>query len=206
MENFEKDSESLKNRAEQLIKQYEKSHWLLDPAISGERADELRELYKESAREKFLSMEQQVGIAIRIQRVRSGLSQVELADRLNASGMPLNQTQVAKLETGKRPIRLAELFAIGEVLSIPVNIFLNDGAFLGALSNESHIEELRADLERYEKKLNYEVSSLVETLERFGKSYSADVAEIARTEAAIAELSASTIKAVKAGNKDESTA
>ncbi|XUL89741.1 helix-turn-helix domain-containing protein [Streptomyces galilaeus] len=53
-------------------------------------------------------------------RVRLGVSQQEISDRLalGGSGVRLAQTQIAKIERGERPWRVNEMFAIAEALRI----------------------------------------------------------------------------------------
>jgi|SRR5579859_6581806 len=51
--------------------------------------------------------------AIRLQRNRKGMSQVELAERLK---MP--QSQIARIETGERDIRLSTLAQIARALGL----------------------------------------------------------------------------------------
>jgi transcriptional regulator with XRE-family HTH domain len=53
------------------------------------------------------------------------VSQDDLSGRLAARGLTLTRTQIAKLESGKRPVFDYELFAIAKALKIPVETLFN---------------------------------------------------------------------------------
>ena len=61
------------------------------------------------------------------------VTQAELAKRLAAKSVMLTQGQVAKLESGIRPVLDYELAAIAEVLSVPVADFFSLGG--GRIAN-----------------------------------------------------------------------
>jgi len=53
-------------------------------------------------------------------RVKRGLSAAELAQRMQAAGIPWERIVVTKLETGRRAsVSVAELFALADVLNCP---------------------------------------------------------------------------------------
>ena len=63
----------------------------------------------------------------------AGLSQIELAARMAARGLPWYGSTVSKTESGDRPPTLTELYALAEVLDVDMNALLNphfDGAVL----------------------------------------------------------------------------
>lgn len=59
-----------------------------------------------------------VGENIRARRVAAHRSQQALADRMKALGLPWHQTTVAKAESGERPIRVDELFALAAIFEV----------------------------------------------------------------------------------------
>lgn len=67
----------------------------------------------------YLEQERAVGRRLRHQREASAMSQAEVAERMRALGFELQQSTVAKIESGKRPIRVAELFAFETVFGLP---------------------------------------------------------------------------------------
>jgi len=48
------------------------------------------------------------------------MSQEQLAQVMTMSGFTMHQTTVAKLESGKRPLRIAEFYAIADILDVPL--------------------------------------------------------------------------------------
>lgn len=52
-------------------------------------------------------------------REERGWSQVEVSERLAYLGFEMHQTTVAKMEKGKRPLRVAEMFALSQVFGLP---------------------------------------------------------------------------------------
>lgn len=67
------------------------------------------------------SADKEFGARLKMLRERVGASQRELADRLNRLyGLTWHQTTVGKVETGERPIRLAEALAVAGVLGADI--------------------------------------------------------------------------------------
>lgn len=65
------------------------------------------------------------GSMIRKLREEAGLSQEQLATRLQLAGLNLNQKAVSRIETGDRVIPDFELIFFSEVLRIPVHRLLD---------------------------------------------------------------------------------
>jgi len=61
-----------------------------------------------------------VGPRVRKARKESGITQMELAARLQVLGMTIDRSGVAKLESGKRPASDIEVAAIAKVLKVPI--------------------------------------------------------------------------------------
>ena len=58
------------------------------------------------------------GRAIRAERERQGLSQEQLAARMQGEGVPLNQKAVSRVETGLRVVSDYELMTFARVLRV----------------------------------------------------------------------------------------
>lgn len=60
------------------------------------------------------------GANIRILRERAGLSQEQLAAKVQLSGLNLNQKAISRIETGERVIPDYELLCFSEILQVTV--------------------------------------------------------------------------------------
>ncbi len=60
------------------------------------------------------------GSIIRELRERAGMSQEELAAKLQLAGLSLNQKTISRIETGDRVVPDFELIFFSEVLSVPI--------------------------------------------------------------------------------------
>lgn len=60
------------------------------------------------------------GTVIRKQREKAGLSQEQLAAKLQLAGLDLNQKAVSRIETGERVVPDFELLFFSEVLDVPI--------------------------------------------------------------------------------------
>jgi transcriptional regulator with XRE-family HTH domain len=100
-----------------------------------------------SPRLRHEAVEHAAGQIFRQQREALGLSQSDLARALRSQGFALNQSQVGKCETGKRPLRVAEASAWAHVLTLPL------AAALGAVdaSTGDGVHELRARLHQFDR-------------------------------------------------------
>jgi len=61
-----------------------------------------------------------VGSRVRKARKESGITQMELAARLQVLGITIDRSGVAKLESGRRPASDIEVAAIAKVLKVPI--------------------------------------------------------------------------------------
>jgi len=66
------------------------------------------------------------GVKIRIERERSGISQEQLAARLQLEGVNLNQKAISRIETGERVLADYELRGMAQVLNVNVCALLYD--------------------------------------------------------------------------------
>lgn len=64
------------------------------------------------------------GAKIRNLREAAGLSQEQLAAKLQLAGLNLNQKAVSRIETGDRVVPDFELLHFSEVLCVPVDVLL----------------------------------------------------------------------------------
>lgn len=69
-----------------------------------------------SERERLENWERRLGLSIRQERQRVGLSQAEVAERMSARGFSVIQTTIAKIEAGTRPLRISEFVGIAHAL------------------------------------------------------------------------------------------
>jgi len=61
-----------------------------------------------------------VGSRVRKARKEAGITQMELAARLQVLGITIDRSGVAKLESGRRPASDIEVAAIAKVLKVPI--------------------------------------------------------------------------------------
>ena len=61
-----------------------------------------------------------IGSRVRTARQESGITQMELAARLQVLGITIDRSGVAKLESGRRPASDIEVAAIAKVLRVPI--------------------------------------------------------------------------------------
>lgn len=66
--------------------------------------------------------------AMKALREKQGLTQTDVARRLRERGLSFHQSTVAKVETGERPIRLDEAYAIADALGSQVGDMARGGA------------------------------------------------------------------------------
>lgn len=84
-------------------------------------------------RDAAFAWEARIAQALRRARESLGASQADVAAELAAWGIEMHQTTLAKLEGGKRPIRLAELFALATLYGLtPGAVMLDAGSVVDA--------------------------------------------------------------------------
>ena len=76
--------------------------------------------HREDSRKIFEAHERAFGEKIRQMRVERGWSQDDLAEKMAGLGFNMHQTTIAKIEGAKRPLRVAELFALSTIVRVPV--------------------------------------------------------------------------------------
>lgn len=73
-------------------------------------------------------LERRFGGVVRELREARGLSQAELARELGALGFEYHQTTIGKLESGARPLRIGELYAMAAVFGVSATDLLDAAA------------------------------------------------------------------------------
>lgn len=69
---------------------------------------------------------ERTGAAVRDARTKAGLSQRDLAKKVNALGWETDSTQISRLETGQRHVRLSQLVVIAEAIPVPLALLIPD--------------------------------------------------------------------------------
>jgi len=67
-----------------------------------------------------------VGLRIKAARKASGMSQSELAAKLQLQGIKVDRTIIAKLESGRRPVSDIEIIEIAKILEVSVPSLFED--------------------------------------------------------------------------------
>ena len=97
----------------------------------------------------FEGHERIIGAKVRQLRMERGWSQLDLAQRLDELGWPLHQTNISKLEAGKRPIRVAEADALATAFGIPALALW----YLPTAGEPRSMAEMRAQLQRIDDRI-----------------------------------------------------
>jgi len=94
------------------------------------------------------------GARLRAIRERRRWSQADLGDQLKQAGLPLHQTQIARIELGQRALRLNEATALAQVLNIPLqNLIEASPDDEDATVELGHVVEIEAELEEQRRVL-----------------------------------------------------
>lgn len=105
------------------------------------------------ARELAALPEEVLGANVRTMREARGLTQKQVADGMNLLGFKMMYTTIAKIETGKRPIRVNEAFSLAAVLGVHVIYLLGladiGSSFGDAVLNASQIAATQRNVADY---------------------------------------------------------
>lgn len=86
-------------------------------------ADEIEEA-RQRVHSAWLDLEGALAARVRSVREKRGLSQAQLSELVKQRGFNLHQTAIAKIEAGKRPLRVGELFALSDCLGFtPLGLY-----------------------------------------------------------------------------------
>lgn len=107
------------------------------------------------------------------------MSQEQLAQYMTMSGFTMHQTTVAKIESGKRPLRIAELYAIADILDVPLLALLaNRLADEIAHVRPSPITEIEGELAELMHERADTMAELTGTVEKLAQQYGERTAQI----------------------------
>lgn len=81
--------------------------------------EEMKAASAESGRASMLYLERVMCDKFRMLREERGWSQKDLAEKVREYGFDFHQSTIAKLESGARPLRVAEMYALSHVFRIP---------------------------------------------------------------------------------------
>lgn len=91
--------------------------------------------------------------SMRVLRERAGRTQTDLAKALTARGFPFHQPTVQRIETGLRPVRLGEAYAIAEELGVSLSAMTSGGSTASAAAMRLAVESLRRKAAHFESDL-----------------------------------------------------
>jgi len=74
---------------------------------------------------KFNEMHNITGSRIKDLRIQRGLTQEQLAARMQTAGIQINQKAISRIESGDRIITDYELMCLAEILHVSINQLLN---------------------------------------------------------------------------------
>lgn len=122
----------------------------------------------------YAEQEQALGAKIRELRIERGMSQSDLADAMGKRGFPMHQTTVAKLETGKRPLRLTEAMAAASTFGLPAAALL-----LATFRAETPSEaDLRTAISESQSKVHDLRRQLGRAIQQFAHDYAHETRRI----------------------------
>jgi transcriptional regulator with XRE-family HTH domain len=147
------------------------------PLLQREHAEQMSEIERQSAQDSAEHASEMRRILIDHERVlcqkvaqlreERGWSQAELARRLSAIGFEMHQTTVAKLEAGKRPLRVAEAFALAQVFALPPLAMFSEPV----KDDDYGMDYMRDRLKSIDERLETMTETYMRTLEAFAKNY-----------------------------------
>lgn len=118
-------------------------------------------------REMLLGHEHELCQKLQQLRLERGWSQADVSKRLSQLGFDLHQTTIAKLEAGKRPLRVAELMALSLLYDRPaVSLF-----YLPLKHESEPVQRLREQLREADETIAYVRGALLEALQMHADSY-----------------------------------
>jgi transcriptional regulator with XRE-family HTH domain len=146
----------------------------------------------------FIEMERKTGAKIRAQRIRSDLSQSQVAERMTNFGFEISQSTMAKIESGKRPIRLAEIFAFEAVLGLPYMALVQAPFGTGELDDDA-LALLRGRLDRETETKARAIEQIQESVQHWSTVFAQADASILWLSHQIAAAAGNAIKGAQEG-------
>ncbi|ASD21476.1 hypothetical protein B7495_04715 [Cryobacterium sp. LW097] len=113
-----------------------------------------------------MSLEVERGFCAKLKQLREqrGWSQNEMAVKLSEYGFDLHQTTIAKLEAGKRPLRVAELFAFGLIFGLPPGAIFFMPVLAGDFPAMDELDRRLNELETYRDEARQRSMRVLDTL------------------------------------------
>lgn len=178
----------------------EKEHRNLLAQLEQEHAEYVAKHGPEMRR---LLVQQEHTLCQKVQQLREerGWSQAELARRLSDVGFEMHQTTVAKLEAGKRPLRVAETFALAEVFGLPPLVMFA----MPVQGEDRGMAYMRERLKIIDDLLEKTREQITQTLEDFAKTYAEYSAERTWMAEAMRRAAAEQAKGDNDGEHQEKT-
>jgi transcriptional regulator with XRE-family HTH domain len=165
------------------------------PLLEREHVEQMAERATEELHHQLLDHERVLCQKVAQLREERGWSQAELARRLSAIGFEMHQTTVAKLEAGKRPLRVAEVFALAQVFGLPPLAMF----YTPVRGDDLGMDYMRDRLKSIDEHLETMTETYMRTLEAFAKSY----AEISANRLIVADnMRRAAAKQAKGDNND----
>lgn len=78
---------------------------------------------------KFNEMHNITGQRIKELRIQRGLTQEQLAAKMQIAGIQINQKAISRIESGDRIITDYELMCLAEILRVSINQLLNNSLY-----------------------------------------------------------------------------
>lgn len=127
---------------------------------------------RDKVRAGTLAIEKALCQKLKALREGKGWSQAELASRLNDVGYDFHQTTIAKLEAGKRPLRVAELYAFSFAFRMPVQALISVPLSADPISPSlASLEARLADLDQARQQNRDSLMQIIEQLADVQSTY-----------------------------------
>ncbi|WP_344231449.1 helix-turn-helix transcriptional regulator [Kribbella hippodromi] len=160
---------------------------------------------REALREGFEQHEKILGAKIRQLREERRWSQSDLADQLSRLGFDLHQTTIAKMEAGRRPLRVSEAVAVAHVCGLPAGALF----WLPVQGEPSTLEFLREKIQDLEQQVEQTRQLMSESLATYAGVYAEQstslhmaVAAMSTAEAEIVEREARQAAVARQAERD----
>lgn len=124
--------------------------------------EEFSDQSREIMRAAMLELEKAMIEKFKVLREEHGLSQAELSARLAELGMDMHQTTIAKLEAGKRPLRVAEMFALSHVFRMPPGAVFFMPVSAKMLDGMEELQQAFAEEQRNAREVREHLAALIE--------------------------------------------
>lgn len=115
-------------------------------------------------------VERAFGRRVRELRTAKGMTQASLANELRRQGIPLDPSQVAKMESGSRPTNMAEFVALQMALQAPASFLIGEEGATQKERDAMRREWETARLDRREAEIKKQQAHLYLELDQIARS------------------------------------